>query len=169
MLLALIGLELAGVVARPYWLIPAVANLVVAARARQFTRPMLDAADDVATAAASYAAVFAVLGRQQWTSERLAALRDALFAPATAELAVRRLARVGEWAAVPGVADAAWSIASRRPLGLPRGARARRLAPRQRARRRRMVCRARRDRVSGGVRRIGGGEPRFRVSSCRGE
>jgi len=100
-LIALFGLELAHVVERPYWLIPAVANLVVAGRARRHTGPMLDAVEDVATVAASYASVFAVLRAQQWTSERLIALRDALFAPAvTAEQAVRRLARVGGWAAV---------------------------------------------------------------------
>lgn len=99
-LIALFALELARVVERPYWLVVAVANLVIAARARRYTRPMIDAADDVSTAAARYAEVFGVLARQRWTSERLVALRDVLFAPTTAEAAVRRLARVGEWAAV---------------------------------------------------------------------
>jgi len=99
-LIALLALELARAVERPYWLVPAVVNLFLAARARRYTRPMLDAVDEVATAAGSYAEVFAVLARQRWTSERLAALRDSLSAPTSAESAVRRLARVGEWAAV---------------------------------------------------------------------
>ena len=100
-LIVLFVLELARVVGRPYWLIAVVANVVVASRARRYTRPMLDAVEDVAAVAATYTSVFAMLGRQAWTSERLVALRDALIAPAaTAEHAMRRLARAGDWAAV---------------------------------------------------------------------
>jgi hypothetical protein len=100
-LFALLGLELARLVERPYWLIPALVNLIVAGRARRYTQPMLNAAEDVAAVAASYTSVFAMLGRQDWTSERLAALQAGLIAPAgTAEHAMQSLARAGEWAAV---------------------------------------------------------------------
>ena len=99
-LIALLGLELARATERPYWLIPALVNLVVASRARRYARPMLNAAEDVAAVAASYTSMFAMLGRQEWTSERLAALQRGLIAPAvSAEQAMRRLARIGEWAA----------------------------------------------------------------------
>ena len=168
-LIALFGLELARVVERPYWLIPALVNLVVASRARRYTRPMLNAAEDVAAVAASYTSVFAILGQQNWTSERLAALQRGLIAPAaSAEQAMRRLARIGEWAAARAspMLHGALQIAL---LGLSCGARARRLALRVRQLCRRVVCRGCRDRVSVGVRRASGGESGFHVSSCRSQ
>jgi hypothetical protein len=99
---ALIGMQFARVVDRPYWLLAALANLFVAGRAHRLTQPMLAAAESVADVAGDYVRTFAALSTRDWRAERLARLHDVLFAGGemNALNAFRRLARLAAWAAV---------------------------------------------------------------------